>query len=151
MKFCHAMAKTASGAKLMLFELCNPTVLRPGFIFGQLPGWWLASEDYREWGPLLSEKGWHEVLTANGFSGTDVIFRDNTSERTHQGSAILSTALSEANGHGSLNFPEIVIVVAEGSVLQQNLASELRSQLLLYGVTRCDVIDAPKISFTNTT
>lgn len=30
------------GGKLILYEGINPDVLRTGFIFGVLPGWWLS-------------------------------------------------------------------------------------------------------------
>ncbi|KAL2860774.1 type I polyketide synthase [Aspergillus lucknowensis] len=47
----------------------DPAVL----VFGLLPGWWLASDEYRtlESGPLMSQDRWHQVLTCTGFSGVE--------------------------------------------------------------------------------
>lgn len=144
-------ANIARGAKLMLVEICNPAVLRSGFIFGLLPGWWLGTEDNRKWGPILSEKDWHDVLTRNGFSGTDIILRDSQSERTHLGSTIISTALGQANDQRPSDIQEIVIFAAEGSILQRNTAGQIRSRLLSLGIPTCDVIDPEAISRTTLT
>ena len=124
----------------MLVELCNPSVLRPGFIFGLLPGWWLGTEDNRKWGAPLSEKDWHNVLSKNGFSGADLIFRDHQSERMHLDSAIMSTALHETNGHRGSELPVTFIIVDQGSELQSTLATQIQSALLSSGTPSCNVI-----------
>lgn len=142
------MTNETRGAKLLLFEVCNPAVLRTGFVFGLLPGWWLGTEDNRKWGAVLSEKDWNDVLIKNGFSGTDVILRDKQSERMHLGSAIVSTALEQANGQGSPNFQEVLIFAAEGSELQRNAACQIQSQVLSLGVPRCEVIGPQEIAHT---
>lgn len=36
------MANVYSGGKLVLFEAVNPAIMRSGFVFGLLPGWWLC-------------------------------------------------------------------------------------------------------------
>ena len=128
--------------------MCNLAVLRPGFIFGLLPGWWLGTEDNREWGPLLSEKDWHEVLTRHGFSGTDVIIRDNQSEPVHLHSAIISTAVEQTNNHTPSHLLEVLIFAAQDSTQQHNAANQIQSRLLSPGISGCDVIDPHAISST---
>ena len=126
--------------------MCNLAVLRPGFIFRLLPGWWLGTEDNREWGPLLSEKDWHEVLTRNGFSGTDIILRENQSEAIHLHSAIISTAIEQANHHTPSDIQEVLIFAAQGSTQKRNAANQNKSRLLSLGISKCDVIDPLAIS-----
>lgn len=36
------MTDTRSGGKLIMFEIVVPDILRTGFVFGLLPGWWLG-------------------------------------------------------------------------------------------------------------
>ena len=129
--------------------MCTLAVLRPGFIFGLLPGWWLGTDKNREWGPLLSEKDWHEVLTRNGFSGTDVVLRDNQTESEHLDSATISTAVEQANHHAASDLQEVLIFAAQGSTQQRSAAVQIQSPLLSLGISRCDVID-PLAIFSTT-
>ncbi|KAL6710125.1 hypothetical protein ACN47E_009916 [Coniothyrium glycines] len=55
------------GGKLILLEMTN-RLLAASVIFGTLPGWWNASEEWRTEGPLLTEAQWEETLLATGFS-----------------------------------------------------------------------------------
>jgi acyl transferase domain-containing protein/NADPH:quinone reductase-like Zn-dependent oxidoreductase/SAM-dependent methyltransferase len=55
------------GGRLVLLEMTH-RLLAATAIFGTLPGWWNASEQWRDDGPLLTENQWEDVLCANGFS-----------------------------------------------------------------------------------
>ncbi|KAF2676018.1 hypothetical protein K458DRAFT_447715 [Lentithecium fluviatile CBS 122367] len=80
------------GGKLLLFEICNPDILRGGFAFDLLPGWWLSSEPHRKWSPLMYEHHWNDALSRTGFTGNDVALRDWPDELNHMTSASVSTA-----------------------------------------------------------
>ena len=67
--------------KLVLLEVTRPNILRSGLAFGLLPGWWLSAEKHREWSPCLSQKQWHHVLAAEGFSGVE-LFSQITKPKT---------------------------------------------------------------------
>ncbi|CAO2658326.1 Nn.00g060490.m01.CDS01 [Neocucurbitaria sp. VM-36] len=63
----HARKLLRPGGKLILLEMTN-RLLAASVIFGTLPGWWNASEEWRTDGPLLTEAQWEDVLQATGFS-----------------------------------------------------------------------------------
>lgn len=72
---CRRLLKP--GGYLFLLEITSADdTLRPGFLTGGLPGWWLGREDGRFWGPTISESQWDSILTDNGFSGIDTACRD---------------------------------------------------------------------------
>ncbi|KAH7397176.1 hypothetical protein BKA66DRAFT_566312 [Pyrenochaeta sp. MPI-SDFR-AT-0127] len=64
----HARKLLRPGGKLILLEMTN-RLLAASVIFGTLPGWWNASEQWRTGGPLLTETQWEQVLQSTGFSG----------------------------------------------------------------------------------
>lgn len=136
----------------MLFEICNTALLRSGFIFGLLPGWWLGTESNRVWSPLLSENDWDQVLKRTGFSGTEIILRDHLSDRLHLGSAIFTTVTSgKDNGHHQIppsveESAEIVILAEEGSTMQRAVADEL---IELLTSSRCKIVGLTEALHTN--
>jgi NADPH:quinone reductase-like Zn-dependent oxidoreductase/ubiquinone/menaquinone biosynthesis C-methylase UbiE len=83
------------GGILIFMEMTVPDITRTAFAFGLLPGWWLSSEDYRQQSSCITEVQWHEVLCRNGFSGTDVVFRDFKADECHGWSVMVSTAVTE--------------------------------------------------------
>ncbi|KAI9711735.1 MAG: Type I Iterative PKS [Bogoriella megaspora] len=132
----HARKLLKPGGKLILGEITQPDILRSSFAFGLFPGWWLSLEDYRKWGPSVSENKWHELLTQNGFSGTDLVLHDHERDDCQEVSVIVSTALDEkVNGETEPNGPEIRIVAAPESVKQMEIVSRLQLQLALAGHT----------------
>lgn len=123
------------GGKLLLLEPCNLHSLRIPFVFGLLPGWWLGTEKYREWGPLLSEGSWREVLSRNHFSGIDISLSDFDRER-HTFNVIATTALKLAEPASPFTL-KTVIVAAEDSKLQNQVAQDLKTRLQLPEVPSC--------------
>ncbi|XP_044719870.1 KR domain-containing protein [Hirsutella rhossiliensis] len=78
------------GGKVLLIE---ETVFRPRhFPFALLPGWWLASDEFRKGGPLLSIEQWHGVMKATGFSGIDVSVEDHPGSPHMSGCFMVTTA-----------------------------------------------------------
>ncbi|KAG9187092.1 hypothetical protein G6011_04963 [Alternaria panax] len=63
----HARKLLRPGGKLILLEMTN-RLLAASVIFGTLPGWWNASEEWRTGGPLLTESQWEDLLCSTGFS-----------------------------------------------------------------------------------
>lgn len=97
------------GGKIMLIE---ETASKPRhFPFALLPGWWLASDEVRPDGPLLTREGWDDVMKANDFSGVDLCVEEYPGASFQSGCLIMSTA----NGPtaGPTNPGDIVIVGGE--------------------------------------
>lgn len=115
------------GGKLILVEMTVPNKIRSGFAFGLLPGWWLSLEDYRQESPCILEPQWHKVLTGNGFSGTDLVFRDFSLDECHTWSLMISTAVPETLVTAPR--PSISIILDKESHSQQVVAKELKSLL----------------------
>ncbi|KAH8664734.1 polyketide synthase [Xylariales sp. PMI_506] len=91
LEHCRSLLKP--GGKILLGENTNPMDLS-SWIFGPIPGWWV-SEDGREDGPLISEGEWDKELRKAGFTGTDIVIRDNDHEVAHRMSMLVSTRKDE--------------------------------------------------------
>ncbi|KAK6598095.1 polyketide synthase [Botrytis cinerea] len=83
------------GGKLIMLENTQPDLMRTGFVFGTLEGWWLSTEEFRSGGPCVSEETWRKVLVKNGFTGVDFSICDTDDPRYHEYSLIVSTANEE--------------------------------------------------------
>ncbi|KNG88668.1 polyketide synthase [Aspergillus nomiae NRRL 13137] len=119
------------GGKLVLVELTQPETLRNGFIFGTLPGWWLSTEEYRQWGPSISEEKWTEILKLNHFNDLDLVYADNETERYREHSLMVATAACTTTGlsmQGNTR-RRIVFVVDANRQLQANLVQYLTHAL----------------------
>lgn len=136
----HARKLLKPGGKLALYEVTEPQKMRSGFIFGLLPGWWLSSEKSRQWSPCISIGSWHEILTQQGFSGTEIVLRDFQSECCHELSIIISTAIDESReSASSLCLPKTVIVT-EDRMAKDSVAQKLGFQLQSLGVRECSIL-----------
>ncbi|KAK8025057.1 polyketide synthase PKS2 [Apiospora arundinis] len=81
----------APGGKLLLQEITQPEFIAGPLCFGQLPGWWLAAETFRPWGPLLKNEAWTQVLTENGFQQNALALSDSLNDGLHAQSLIVAT------------------------------------------------------------
>lgn len=71
---------------LLLTEIS--TVARmPAYIFGNFSGWWLGEADDRLWEPHVLPERWDEELKAAGYTGTEVVVRDD--EMPYQVNAVI--------------------------------------------------------------
>ncbi|KAF1828904.1 reducing type I polyketide synthase [Decorospora gaudefroyi] len=118
------------GGKLLLLEICNPDILRAGFAFGLLPGWWLSVESNRSWSPLMYENDWDDVLSRNGFTGNDIALRDWPDELNHWTSVLVSTATGCDMGKSPI--VKTLIVAESDSALQKAVATQLRDDILAH-------------------
>lgn len=125
------------GGKLLLQEPTSLNCIRIPFIFGLLPGWWLAEEPSREWGPTLSEEAWNRAFLQNGYEGTDVCVSDNVDPNLYAMSVLVASTPPN-----TLNPPpndRYVILVAHGSSLQGEVASLIQSTMKKAGNRGCSI------------
>ena len=115
------------GGKLIFMEMTVPNITRTGFAFGLLSGWWLSEEDYRQESPCITEVEWNEVLRRNGFSGTELVFKDFEAEECRGWSVMVSAVMPE-----SPVLPEAAkatLVLDRDDISQQAVADEISHQL----------------------
>jgi NADPH:quinone reductase-like Zn-dependent oxidoreductase len=142
--FVNPFTDDFSGGKLIRLEVTQPELMRSGFVFGILKGWWLSEltfffptvltrtnptggEKFRKRGPCVSEKIWDTVLRQNGFSGNDFVLHDYEDSKCHEFSIIVSTATKETVPLGSDE--RILIVTEPNSLLQQEVAQIIHAEL----------------------
>ncbi|CAI6339911.1 unnamed protein product [Periconia digitata] len=110
----HVHKLLRPGGKLILRELSSPEGLLTGYLFGLLPGWWLATEETRQLSPTMSVSSWDNSLRKSGFSGTDLILPDYPGSECNQVTFMVSTAIESSaalsNGLGSTSMFPIFIV-----------------------------------------
>ncbi|KAF7883709.1 uncharacterized protein EAF02_005629 [Botrytis sinoallii] len=114
------------GGKLIMLENTQPDLMRTGFVFGTLEGWWLGTEKFRSDGPCVSEETWHTVLLQNGFTGVDFSIRDTDDPRYHEYSLIVSTANNEET---PLTVQKIIFLVDLTSSQQVEVVKNIRACL----------------------
>lgn len=153
------------GGKLVLFEGVNPEILRLGFIFGLLPGWWLSKlqtqfkqyiplshfigvEGSRNLGPLITRNEWHARLSESQFSGVDDYILDHEEEKYQTCNVMISTA-AEATKTPQI-MPEIAIITNEMSPVQERIVSCLLPQVNLLA-SRCKVISLHDLASSDVT
>lgn len=134
----HVRKLLKPGGRLVLYEITNATLMQTGFGFGLLPGWWLSTEPYRKWSPLLSVEDWGTHLKRNGFAGIDISFKDYPDARNHVSSVIIATA--SADLPKSRTVPEVLIIASPSSSLQNHVAEDAQRTLLGSGVAECQIL-----------
>ena len=135
------------GGKFILFEMSNPYVIRTGFTFGVLPGWWLGQEEVRKWGPLMSQENWDLALRRTDFSGADICLQDFPEMRDHLVGVIVATALGQSSPAPKI--PQTTIVAAANSAMQHEVALQLQSSLHTAGSPACEIITVEALDDVN--
>ncbi|GME45714.1 putative lovastatin nonaketide synthase protein [Neofusicoccum parvum] len=118
------------GGVLLLQEITQPEFVAGPLCFGQLPGWWLSTEERRPWGPLLSEEGWREVLGANGFGADVLTLSDSLSADLHAQSLVVATkpeAREEVEGEALGKV--FVVTTAAPSQEEKGLADAIAAEV----------------------
>lgn len=116
------------GGRLLFHEAVVPDSACFNVGFGCLEGWLLATEPWRQQGPLATEEQWDKVLRATGFSGIDASLWDHQSEASHVTSTMISEAIPPAlkpNFDPQDQANKTWLLTDPNSHLQQSLASEL--------------------------
>ncbi|MCJ1316986.1 hypothetical protein MMC15_002307 [Xylographa vitiligo] len=107
---------------LVLSEVCA-VARAPGYVFGNISGWWLGEADGRVYEPYVSVDRWNSELKAAGFTGADTAVYD--AEEPYQSYAAIAT---QPRLEGSKSHNRVVSVLCgrpeEG--ISQHLIKKLR-------------------------
>ncbi|KAI8931497.1 hypothetical protein NX059_011163 [Plenodomus lindquistii] len=159
----HARKLLRPGGKLILLEMTN-RLLAASVIFGTLPGWWNASEEWRTDGPLLTEGQWENLLQATGFSSLQASSPD-VLDPLEEGTRLMIATAVESKPTISNGLPtppeqhRIVVICADSPIRMNRLdmplalkskleSSGLQAQLVpLSKLDKNTVTDAVCISF----
>lgn len=135
------------GGKLIMHEMVQPAAMFASLGVGVLPGWWLATEEFRQSGPLLKEEQWDSVLRESGFTGTEILLRDSYDE-SHISSIIISTAVEETETiEGLTTATSPVFVVDTGLDTNSNCSASLFSEFLQqeYSLKSCRALSLEQL------
>jgi len=132
------------GGKLVLLEITQPDILRNGFAFGTLPGWWLGTEEYRTCSPCVSESQWQQVLVKNGFSGIDFALPDYETEICRESSIIIATAESQQTQ--SPQQQKLLIMVDPQYPIQAFVADRICKSRSEAADQSCEIISLDELS-----
>ncbi|KAK7221935.1 hypothetical protein V2G26_009938 [Clonostachys chloroleuca] len=118
------------GGKLLLLETIKPSDIAVNFMAGLVPGWWVATEEWRANSAAVDESVWERCLRNNGFSGNDVVIRDYETEQCHIMSIIVTTAVEPKQDVLKATSRGVVVVTdATPSDQQSNLATAVVNKL----------------------
>lgn len=111
----------------------------------------IGNEDYRQWSPCISTNEWHDLLCRTGFSGTDIAIPDFLDPICHEFGILLSTAVERlpAPVPDLPQYPDILIVLTECSLIQNAVANKIKEDLISRGASACDIVSIPNASAVN--
>ncbi|KAI4863957.1 putative polyketide synthase [Hypoxylon rubiginosum] len=118
------------GGKLLLLEITH--VLNRVFLpFGNLPGWWMSEEPFRQWGPTMTEETWVSILKNNGFGDLKSSTPDHQNPRDQTGRLMVAEAIDSNPAEETINvsLPSITIATLDGFGDDQTVANILQTQL----------------------
>ena len=147
----HTRKLLKPGGKLILYEMTSPQLMRIGFIFGLLPGWWRSVESNREWGPLSTIDEWQGLLNGSQFSGIDVALSNSVEKGDGVCSALISTALPEQEIRP---LAAVSLIIDKSSTLQTSIAKRLEAHLGLFGCEKLETLgidDLASLDWSETT
>lgn len=119
------------GGHLVIHEVTSVASPCANVTFGVLDGWWKATEEWRQYTPLAAEDRWGELLTANGFSGLDLVLQDHPVEAIHLCSLLVSTAVQRTPtdaatvGKNGGHAADIILLTDSESHAQQVAAGKI--------------------------
>ncbi|KAF2465949.1 BcPKS1, polyketide synthase [Lindgomyces ingoldianus] len=125
LRHVHRLLKP--GGKLVFAEIVQPEILRAGFAFGLLPGWWRGLEEYRDMSACISRERWNDLLMQAGFGGIDIYFRDHESDISHEYGVMVATATEDKE---TGNSHDIVILKDDDCELAAELISALQEHFI---------------------
>ena len=111
------------GGKLIILESTNPLSAKASFVWGFLPGWWLATEDFRQECPLIPASQWDRLLKDTGFAGVEACLPDEEDMERRIFEIFVTTAVEP---------PKLTTVSAPSSVkIICDFSEELQSTVAL--------------------
>ncbi|KAK4032634.1 polyketide synthase dehydratase-domain-containing protein, partial [Parachaetomium inaequale] len=135
------------GGKLILLDMTH-SLLSVSLIFGNLPGWWNCREPWREFGPLLDQGQWRDVLNRHGFSDLEASSPD-TLEPLEEGTRVMiaSAVVPESSPPGP--HPTLLIVKPGTAGEREHVVETIASELLNAGV-EIDMITLEELAAQDT-
>ncbi|KAI0887631.1 putative polyketide synthase [Annulohypoxylon maeteangense] len=119
-----------TGGKLLLLEITH--VLNRVFLpFGNLPGWWMSEESFRQWGPTMTEDTWVSILKGNGFGELKSSTPDHQNPRDQTGRLMVAEAIDsnlQQNAPAEI-LPSIIIATLYGVGEDRVVADALQERL----------------------
>ncbi|KAK7754515.1 Type I Iterative PKS [Diatrype stigma] len=132
----HVRKLLRPGGKLLLLEVTH-SMPSLSLVFGNLPGWWNCVEPEREYGPLLNESQWRDILTTHGFADLDVCSPDVSDPLFEQASVIVATAVEtepEPEMSGSVGAARALIVMPDKMPDNRAIIDVTKARLIDDGV-----------------
>ncbi|KAK4153322.1 hypothetical protein C8A00DRAFT_33947 [Chaetomidium leptoderma] len=123
------------GGKLILLDMTHP-LLSVALIFGNLSGWWNCTEPWREYGPLLDEGQWREVLQRHDFTDLQASSPD-VLEPLEEGTRVIiaSAVAPESSPPTTLLLSRTTLLVGSGTAARESdVVEATRSELVRAGV-----------------
>ena len=139
----YALQLLRPGGKLLLSEPTNRDCVRVPFVFGLLPGWWLAKEPSREWSPILCEEAWSRAFLRSGYVGTDICMSDHVDHDLQAMSVLVASAPSTTPNEPQ--YDRYAIIIDYGSSLQWEVASQIKSAIEEAGNDSCNINQIQKL------
>ncbi|KAH6888171.1 putative polyketide synthase, partial [Thelonectria olida] len=121
-----------TGGKLLLLEITH--VLNRVFLpFGNLPGWWMSEESFRQWGPTMDEQTWVSILKNNGFGDLESSTPDHQNPRDQTGRLMVAEAV-DSEQEKTEKAPLAPVTIATGDVVDKEEALVVALQARLEGM-----------------
>lgn len=127
--------------KLILVEITEPEILRNGFIFGTLPGWWSGLEPERKWGPCVPGPKWSQLLLDNGFESVDLVLHDYEGPICRENSIIIASRDGSECLSDAAPTTTVTLLLGDNSQPQTTVAKGLRSFLEHSEGIHCQIAD----------
>lgn len=128
------------GGKLIIQEFTQPDFLPGPLSFGLLPDWWRSMEPSRQWGPLLTEKGWVAALREHGFERSVLRLPDTLNPDLHVQSIIVATTQEEDRPQAEIDIKRTFVVTSGRPALREQLvADNLAAQLMTMYAGKLDL------------
>ncbi|KAF7553514.1 hypothetical protein G7Z17_g3559 [Cylindrodendrum hubeiense] len=130
----NARKMLKTGGKLLLLEITH--VLNRVFLpFGNLPGWWMSEESFRQWGPTMDEETWVSILKNNGFGDLKSSTPDHQNPRDQTGRLMVAEAIEpEQEDAGKAVLPPVTIATGDVVGSEDAFVGALQARLSEMGV-----------------
>lgn len=139
----HTRKLLRPGGKLILLDMTH-SMMAVSLIFGNLPGWWNCSESWREYGPLLDEEQWRDVLLNQGFSDLQASSADVLDPLEEQTRVIVASAVEHVVQVKNTTSPPHVLLIGPDASSENAMVQTTKTKLNDAGITTtcCTLTDS---------